>query len=331
MKNFAFYILCFIPFLGISQQKTTVVFRSGEDGYKSYRIPAIVTLPNGNIIAFCEGRKEGAADFGDVDIVMKKSSDKGKTWSKISVIIDYDKLQAGNAAPVVDTMDPKYPNGRIFLFYNTGNNHEYDVRAGKGMREAWYTTSTDGGKTWTPSQNITTEVHRPNNIKYNPKYNFPEDWRATANTPGHAIQILNGKYKGRILVAANHSSGEPKNDFSDYDAHAFYSDDHGKTFQLTKPINFPGSNESTAVELSNGKIMLNSRNQKGDIRARIVTISQDGGTTWGNPTIDNNLPDPVNEGSLLYLGKFKKKTYIAFSNTADPKYRDNLTLRISDD
>ena len=80
--------------------------------------------PNNELLAFCEGRVKGSADFGDIDIVMKKSNDGGKTWMPIKKIVDIDSLQAGNPAPVVDLTDPVYPGGRIFLFYNTGNNHE---------------------------------------------------------------------------------------------------------------------------------------------------------------------------------------------------------------
>ena len=108
----------------------------------------MVTLKDGSIIAFAEGRVNNAGDFGDVDIVMKKSNDKGTSWSKLSTIVNYEKLQAGNPAPVVDLTDPKYPNGRIFLFYNTGNGHENDLRMGMGLREVWYITSTDGGVKW---------------------------------------------------------------------------------------------------------------------------------------------------------------------------------------
>ena len=100
------------------------VFRSGTEGYASFRIPAIVTSPNGKLLAFCEGRVQNAGDFGNIDVVMKESSDGGKTWSPLRILVDADSLQAGNPAPVIDQLDPRYPTGRIFLFYNTGNNHE---------------------------------------------------------------------------------------------------------------------------------------------------------------------------------------------------------------
>lgn len=324
----ALFLFITAPF---AQVKDVPVFVSGTEGHKSYRIPAIIGLPNGDLLAFCEGRVHGAGDFGDINIVAKRSSDKGKTWGTLQIIVDADTLQAGNPAPVADLTDPAYPQGRIFLFYNTGNNHEEEVRKGNGLREVWYKTSVDNGKTWSEPVNITAQVHRPKQPQANPAYHFPEDWRSYANTPGHAMQFSTGKYRGRIFVAANHSAGGPRAQFTDYNAHGFYTDDHGKTFHLSKTVGIPGSNESIAAELSGSKLMMNSRNQKGDIRARIVSISSDGGATWDTTYFDNHLPDPVNQGSILMLGKKGGKATIAFCNAADTERRDNLTLRISYD
>jgi sialidase-1 len=322
------FILCSLPF---SLHAQTPVFISGTEGFKSFRIPAIVRANNGELLAFAEGRVEGAGDFGDIDIVMKRSSDGGKSWSGIQTVAAYDKLQAGNPAPVFDLSDPAFPKGRLFLFYNTGNNHENEVRKGKGLREVWYKTSTDAGLTWSEPVNITTQVHRPNRPDLNPQYNFKEDWRSYANTPGHAMQFVSGNYKGRIYVPANHSAGDPKPHFSDYQAHGFFTDDHGKTFKLSETISIEGSNEATAAEISGGRLMFNARNQKGDVRARIIAVSQDGGSKWDTTYFDHNLPDPVCEGSIITVGKNKSKNILAFSNAADTKSRDNLTLRISFD
>jgi sialidase-1 len=315
----------------MSQQIKIPVFISGTEGHKSYRIPAIIKLPNKNLLAFAEGRVKGSGDFGDINIVLKSSNDKGKTWSNLQTIVDVDSLQAGNPAPVVDLTDPEYPNGRIFLFYNTGNNHEGEVRKGKGLREVWYKTSIDGGITWSNAVNITLQVHRPKQPQTNPAYNFSEDWRSYANTPGHALQLSGGKYKGRIYIAANHSAGNPKPKAEDYFAHGFYTDDHGKTFHLSEIVNIASSNESTAAEISNNGILMNSRNQKGDIRARVVSRSSDGGQTWDNISFDKNLPDPVCEGSILNIGVKKGKYMLAFCNAADTAKRNNLMLRISFD
>lgn len=324
----------FILVCSLSQlfgQNRVPVFTAGEDGFRSYRIPAIISLPDGDLLAFAEGRLYGPGDFGNIKIVMKRSGNRGKTWSVLHIIASFDTLQAGNPAPVVDLTDPLYPDGRLFLFYNTGNNHESAVRNGEGLREVWYKTSVDNGETWSAPVNITTQVHRPDIPAVNPLYNFKEDWRSYANTPGHAMQFTSGKYKGRIFIAANHSAGRPLNKFEDYAAHGYYTDDHGKTFHLSSTVKIPGGNESTATELSGGRLMMNSRNQQGDVRARIVSVSSDGGTTWDTSYFDQTLIDPVNEGSILTIGRRNGKNILAFSNAADARRRDNLTLRISYD
>jgi sialidase-1 len=329
-----FIISTFLLMIGLAingQPKEVTVFTSGQDGYKSFRIPAIIGLPDGKLIAFCEGRVDGSGDFGNNDIVMKSSTDKGKTWSALQIVDDLGDLQLGNPAPVVDMTDPAYPDGRIFLFYNTGNNHEGEILKGNGYKRCLYKTSTDGGLTWSDPVDITLQVHRPNKPAVDINFNFPEDWRYYANTPGHALQILTGKYKGRIFIAANHTAGEPKKDSEHYLAHGYYSDDHGKTFTIGNSVDLPGSNESMAVELSDDRLMMNSRNQKGDIRARIVSISSDGGATWDTTYFDKTLIDPVCQGSILSLGKKKGKQILAFCNPADTKNRDNLILRISYD
>src|SRR5699024_6191568 len=258
------------------------------------------------------------SDFGHVNIVMKRSTDNGASWSGLQVVATNDSLQAGNAAPVVDLTDPEYPKGRVFLFYNTGDVSEGELRQGKGHRKAWYKTSADGGKTWSQPVNITHQVKK-------------KDWRAYANTPGHAMQFKWGKYKGRIYVAANHSEGDPQPSFKDYQAHGYYTDDHGKTFHLSEKVSFLGSNENSAAELPGNGLILNTRNQAGSPRERIISISSDGGETWDTTYYDSQLPDPVNQGSILNIGGKKHKSYLAFTNAASPSNRINLNLRISFD
>lgn len=325
-----FLSLCIVSCSLMSFAQEVTVFKSGQDGYASYRIPAIVKAKNGDLLAFSEGRVDHAGDFGNVDIVYKISNDGGKTWGKLLIAADYDKSQAGNPAPVVDLLDPQFPKGKIYLFYNTGNNHEGDVRKGVGLRENWYVASTDGGKTWSEAVNITTQTHRPKQPQINPAYNFSEDWRTYANTPGHAFQFVKGPNKGRIYVAANHNAGNPQPKNKDWNAHAFYSDDHGKTFKLSEKVPFPGTNESMAAQIDNNKVYMSSRNQQYVPKARIISISEDGGQSWVSSEGDLNLPDPINQGAVLSWlkgGKF----ILAHINAADTELRNNLTLRLSKD
>jgi sialidase-1 len=187
MKNFLL-LLYLLPILSNAQ---TTVFKAGEDGYQCYRIPAIIEAKKGLLIAFAEGRRRSCSDFGDVDIVYKRSTDDGKTWSKMKSVVDYGNLQAGNPAPVLDLQDTRFPNGRLFMFYNTGTASEHDVVNGTGVREVHFITSTDLGETWSSPQNITTQVHRPNEPSVNPKYNFKEGTGDT--TPIHLDTPSNSK------------------------------------------------------------------------------------------------------------------------------------------
>jgi sialidase-1 len=327
MRNLLFLFF----FFSFANAQETIVFKSGTEGHKSFRIPAIVALPNGELLAFAEGRVNNSADFGDINIVMKRSSDKGKTWSKLIMLVDQASLQAGNPAPVVDLQDPGYLKGVVYLFYNTGNNHENEIRKGNGMREVWFICSYDLAKTWSEPVNITTMVHKPLQPGLNSVYNFKDDWRSYANTPGHAMQFQKGKYKGRLLIPANHSAGPPQPQFRDYRAHAYYSDDHGKTFQLSPSFDIEGSNESIATELSNDRILMSVRNQQGDIRNRILAYSSTGGEKWDTAYFEKQLPDPVCQGSLITIGYKKGKAIIASSNAADQKQRNNLRIKISYD
>lgn len=324
----------FLILLLITQQlqaQETIVFEGGKEGHRIYRIPAIINLPSGDLLAFAEGRVNGGDDYGDINLVLKRSKDQGDTWSSLELLVDYDSLQAGNPAPVVDMFDPEYPAGVVYLFYNTGNNHEYDVRMNRGVREIWMIKSLDLGATWQKPINITSQTHLPNNPSFNPDYVSTEDWRHYANTPGHAFQFQEGIFKGRIYIPANHSQGPPQEGFLDYNAHGFYSDDHGKTFKRSESISIPGSNESIAAPLSEDRMIMSIRNQAGNIRSRILAYSSDGGISWDESYFEENLPDPVCQASILNIGTVNGKTILAHSNASDTENRNNLTLKISYD
>jgi sialidase-1 len=303
------------------------VFENGKEGYACYRIPAIIKAPNGDLLAFAEGRTHNCHDFGNVDILLKISTDNGNSWSPAKIIADNDTLQAGNPAPLVDYTDPNYPSGRILLLFNTGTASEQAVREGKGIREVFYISSTDAGQSWSAPVNITTQVHRPHQPGYHPDYQFEEDWRSYALTPGHALQLSNG----RLFVPANHSAGPPQENFNEYRSHALFSDDHGATWQLSENVAMPSSNEATAAELPNGNVMMNIRQQNGEKRQRLVAISSDGGQSWSQVFFDSTLVDPVCQASLLNYTTPDGQPALLFSNPASPNKRVNLTVRLSQD
>ncbi len=291
------------------------VFANGTESYRCFRIPAIVQTPDGTLLAFAEGRRKSCADFGNVRIVLRTSKDAGKTWSALHVVASNGHPQTGNPSPVVDTLDPRYPRGRVFLFYNTGDAPESAIDRGQGTRRTWYRTSVDDGATWSAPVDITASVKLPS-------------WRGYAVGPGHALQLTQGPHAGRIVVAANHTTGGPP---STSEAHTFFSDDHGRTWHLRATVAWPGSNESTVAQGANGSVVMNSRDQSGKSHARILSISNDGAAHWKSTFVAHDLPDAICEGSMIAYSPQKGVPVLLFSNAANTKERRDLTISVSRD
>jgi len=305
------------------------VVSNGSNGYAFYRIPAIIKTPDGGLLAFMEGRVTSSADYGNVKILAQKSMDNGKNWAASTLVAQNGNIQADNSSPVVDYTDPLYPNGRIFLFYCTGNNTEANVIQLNGVREIFYVTSTDNGKTWAAPVNITLQVSHPYQPSFNPAYVDPLKWSAYATGPGHALQVTQGSFAGRLVVPFNHGIYTTQ---TNYGA-AFYTDDHGKTFHISPDVTLQ-SDETTAAELPGGGIILNSRDQYLGGNTRIISTDVTGkldNTTQWNSAFNTGLPEPVCEGSMLTYTTPAGKQVLLFANPTDTYARDYIGVRQSFD
>src|SRR5437870_13252709 len=133
------------------------LFVTGRDGYHTYRIPSLLVTPKGTLLAFCEGRKHGRGDSGDIDLVLKRSHDRGATWQPLQIIADDGPNTVGNPCPVVDRS-----TGTIWLpiTRNLGQDTERQIEAGTGVgtRTVAILKSTDGGATWSKPLDITAAV-----------------------------------------------------------------------------------------------------------------------------------------------------------------------------
>jgi sialidase-1 len=277
------------------------VFVNGTEGYHCFRIPAIVQLPDGMLLAFAEARKYDCNDFGDIRIVMRSSHDEGKSWSALQTVASNGSPVANNPVPVVDTMDPRYPHGRILLLYSTAALSEDKLAAGQGSAHVWYRASTDDGATWTPPVEITSSVNRPS-------------WGNYGTGPGHGLQLTDGPHKGRIFIPAFHSEVRPRPDERDTRAHSFFSDDHGQTWTLGPTVAWPGASESTAAQASDGSVVMNSRDETGASHARIMSISRSAGERWDKTFAARDLPDPACEGSMVSYTPPGHQAVLLFSN-----------------
>jgi sialidase-1 len=337
IKNALF--LCFLFFMIANCRKysdiappgsdyLTQVAVKGENAISYYRIPTIIRTPDNGILAFMETRESGLDDFGNIKILAKKSMNNGKTWSAPTIIAENGNLQADNASPVVDYTDPLYPNGRIFLFYCTGNNTAVNILKLNGVREVFYKTSIDNGKTWSQPVNITLQVHHPYQPDFNAAYNDPLKWTLYATGPGHALQLSTG-LKNRIVVATYHSTFPNNACYSS----VIYTDDHGKSFHTAPDISLQ-ADESSVAELSNGGLILNSRNDfLGSKNHRIISynFSEKYDSTKWESAIASELPEPGCEGSLINYVTPSGKKVLLFSNPADSIARKRLGIRQSFD
>jgi len=307
-KVFIVVLLC----SGVQAQER-ILFTSGDLGYECFRIPALVQWEGGELFAFAEGRKSNCADFGNVDILMRRSVDSGRTWSPVRVLVDNGDLQAGNSTPIIDRLDPRFPEGRLLLFYNTGTATEYDTRMGLGKRRGYVIASSDHGEHWSAPQEILSE---------NPDL----DQRTWAFAPGHGMQFNEGIYAGRLFVPANRSVGGPKEGFRDYQAYGLYSDDHGKTWKESKDLGVMSSNESMGVPLGAESLLLTVRIQNKGVKRKQMAISRNGGERWDTTWLAPALTTPMCQSSLLsHQGQF----YLL--GPADTNARKQLTLWSSQD
>lgn len=295
--------------------------------YAGFRIPALCRLPDGTVLAFAEGRVQGLADHGDVDVVLRRSSDGGRTWDAMIVVADAGDAFIGNAAPVVDRRDGSVA---MLLAWKAAGAHESDIRAGrKPPCELRLTRSTDGGRTWSaavPAPGLT-------------ELATTRGWRWNLPSPCHGIQIAHGPHAGRLVVAGNHSS--PDGAGNKYlGAHALLSDDGGRSWTVgavdTPPatgragaVVFP--NESTVAEWTDGSLVFHTRDEGGPAPAtRGTARSTDGGTTFTAPFApEPAIIGPVCQGALLASTDAAGRPVLLASLPADPKARKRLVIRCS--
>jgi sialidase-1 len=299
---------------------STVFEKSGAYGY---RIPSVVVSRAGTVLAFAE-RRVGLHDHAQNDIVVRRSTDGGRSWGQeIFVHEDGSNVLVNPCAVVLDS-------GRILVMYQWFK-AGYHARAGKHMKlldpglegdtvsHTLVTHSDDDGLTWSTPRDVTRQTKRPHVT-------------STATGPGIGIVLRRGPHPGRILMPTNESWFEGKDRF--FNIYACYSDDGGETWSLgdVAPSGDTGQgNECQVVELADGRVLFNSRGFDGAKR-RKVAVSADGGATWSALRNDPVLVEPRCMASVLRYGPADaERKRILYAGPGSETRRAVGTIRVSYD
>ena len=223
----------------------TDLFVAGEDGYATYRIPGIVVTQRGTILAYCAARKDGIGDWADIDIALRRSLDGGRSWLPRQILVDAGKATADNPTAIVDRK-----SGAVHFLYQVN------------YARCFYMRSDDDGQTFTPAVDITSVFEQ-----FRPEY----DWNVIAPGPGHGIQLENGRLLVPVWLSTGGRSHRPSC------VSVIYSDDRGATWHRGEVVAkhskaIPNPSETVAVQLRDGRVMLNIRNESGRYR-RLIAFS----------------------------------------------------------
>ncbi len=293
MKLISLALLCSLGVHALgAEPEFSDVFKSNGDGYAQIRIPAVLVTKAGSVLAFAEGRRR-SRDQAENDIVMKRSTDGGRSWGALRVLQDDGAHSLNNPTVVQESA-----TGRIFLWYQRIPSHlnEHSANTATGLDGTniyrnFILTSDDDGVTWAAPVDVTSTTKRP--------------VRATtlASGPGSGIQLTRGAHAGRLIIPFNEGP------YGKWQNFAVFSDDAGKTWSYGDDV--PGAflsagtgighsqiNEVQMVELADGSVLLDSRQFAG-ARVRRTAISRDGGKSWSPVKESADLADPSCMASTL--------------------------------
>jgi len=311
MKIFLLFSLTLVATITVAQKNSstndtdTLKFVNlfdarSKEGVSCYRIPSIVTAPNGDLIAAIDERIPSCGDLKwskDINIVFRRSSDNGDSWSEIETVIDYPFGQsASDPSMIVDRV-----TGAIFLFFNY-----MDLENGKDIYYLKMVKSYDNGYTWSEPVDLTSQITLP---EWHKDFMFITSGRGIQTTDGRLLHTLVNLNRGLFVFGSN---------------------DHGVTWYLIETPIKP-ADESKIVELKNGAWMINSR--VNNLGFRYVHTSTDDGFTW-HSKIDSSLVDPGCNASIIFYSKEQNavnENLLLFSNAKMKDERSKLTISVSYD
>ena len=302
--------------------ETTRLEQAGDAGVHTWRIPALAVAGDGSLVAAFDARNDGPGDLpGDVDIVVRRSSDLGRSWMPAQRVVDYDGGRGGGDPSLL--LDRQ--SGRLFLFFAYGppgvgffNSSSERTPDSASALHPYLVWSDDHGRSWQGPRNLIAEIK-------------PAGAHGLFATSGHGIQLsAHSPAPGRLLQPYVWMDGKRR-------AHAAnaISDDHGASWRMGADIGID-LDENKAVELEDGRVLQNIRAYAKGTTTRLLAYSDDGGEHYGPVRAEAQLPDPRNNADLIRAFPdaapgTPEARMLLFVNTANPRERRDLRVRLSCD
>jgi len=239
------------------------LYAPGDYGSANWRIPALITLDDGTLLAVNDKRKYNETDLPeDIDVVIRRSTDNGRTWSEPATIAEGTGRKQGYGDPALVTT----ASGTVVCAFAGGNGYfastEYDpIRV-------FMTRSTDNGETWSELTDLTAMLWGSQS-----QNSACRNYKGAFIASGNGLRLQRGAHAGRILFAASLCR---KGNSNISDNFVLYSDDEGLTWQVSN-MAYEGGDESKLIELVDGTVLISVRRSG----ARGYNRSTDGGVNWG--------------------------------------------------
>lgn len=263
------------------------VFPAGMNQVTLYRIPGIVVSQQGTVLAYCEARRNSSADWGEIEIHLRRSTDGGRTWAPPVKIGHHGQRIEGNPRKQTGGEHEQTVNNPVAIVDRQTGAIEFLYCI--NYAQCFSMRSLDDGLTWTPPVEIT-QAFEPFRQSY--------PWKVIATGPGHGIQMDSGRLVVPIWLAYG-QTGDHKPSASA----TIYSDDHGRTWQAGEIAvpdagDYGDPNETMITPLSDGRVMLVSRSVSARNR-KITTHSRDGASGWSTPIFQDALWEPICMASIV--------------------------------
>lgn len=271
----------FAPAAEPADLQHTLLFRSGDHGSRFYRIPALVTAADGSVIAVADRRNDSQGDLPNrIDLVMRRSTDNGLTWSDQIVIAQHTPDRGfGDAALVVDRR-----SGDLICIFASGCGLWKSTA--ENPLDVCIVRSRDNGLTWSEPRYITPQIYGPGCDNPAAK---PISGLFAAS--GRALQLRDGTL---AFVVAAHHTGEKWPPLYNY---VCISEDGGENWHLLPGTPGAYGDESKLEELADGTWLMSIRNPRKGYR--LYALSHDRGKSWSKPEPWRDLPDPACDGDIL--------------------------------